>query len=52
MVQEQFYSLNENLDQVGYLNIGFVSVLLLLIEYYFIVHLNPNFNCSGSFVLS
>ena len=31
MVQQQFYSLSENLYQVRYLNIGVMPVLLLLI---------------------
>ena len=33
-VQQQFYSLPENVDQVKFLNIGFVPALLLLIDIY------------------
>ena len=53
MTKEKVYFLFEVLDQIRNLNIGFVLVLLLLINiYYGIVLLEPDFNGWDSFALS
>ena len=52
MIKRKVYLLLENLDQLGNLNIGFVRVLLILIDIYSSLVLKPNFTCCNSFALS
>ena len=53
--KQKVYFLLESLDQLTNLNMGFVTVFLLLIDIYLfqlIVPLKPDSNCCNSFALS
>ena len=53
-IKQKVYLLIENFVQLGGLSIGFVLVILILVDIYsqLIVLLKPDFNCWSSFALS
>ena len=51
-IKQKVHLLLENLLQAGYLSIGFVLLLLLLLTFIRVVLLKPDFDCWSNFVLS